>query len=339
MARSDLVINLVKAGITGDIADARATAEAIAADERAKRHVGVADRITRTLDSINALELSNKGRSGQRVQDKSGGILRREPRRAFSDLYLDPRVRAVCEELVEEQHRSDVLRAYGLEPRHRVLLSGPPGNGKTSLAEALANELALPWFTVRYEAVITSYLGETAQRLRRLFDYVRTEPCVLFFDEFDAIGKERGDVHETGEIKRVVTSLLLQLDDLPSYCVLVGATNHPELLDRATWRRFEIRLELRKPTSKQLISYFSERLSDLGDHPGYTPKRLYEAVSPTSFSEAEDFFLDLNRRIVLSQGTRALKSVLDERVRVFASRHYAPSPSIDNEQSVDSSPS
>jgi SpoVK/Ycf46/Vps4 family AAA+-type ATPase len=110
------------------------------------------------------------------------------------------------------------------------------------LAEALAFELAVPFFTVRYDAIITSYLGETAQRLRRLFDFIRTEPCVLFFDEFDAIGKERGDIHETGEIKRVVTTLLLQLDDLPSHCVLVGATNHSELLDRATWRRFQLSL-------------------------------------------------------------------------------------------------
>ena len=245
MARSDLIVSLVKAGIKGDPAEVRATAEAIAADERAKRHSGVADRIARALDTIEPAS----GNGGQfrprlRLRDGSGGILRREPRRSINDLYLEPGVRAACDELIEEQRRADVLRAHGMEPRHRLLLAGPPGNGKTSLAEALAYELALPLFTVRYEAVVTSYLGETAQRLRRLFDYVRTEPCLLFFDEFDAIGKERGDLHETGEIKRVVTTLLLQLDDLPSYCVLVGATNHPELLDKAAWRRFELRLEL-----------------------------------------------------------------------------------------------
>ena len=178
----------------------------------------------------------------------------------LTTLYLEPGVRAACDELIEEQRRADVLRAHGMEPRHRLLLAGPPGNGKTSLAEALAYELALPLFTVRYEAVVTSYLGEPAQRLRRLFDYVRTEPCLLFFDEFDAIGKERGDLHETGEIKRVVTTLLLQLDDLPSYCVLVGATNYPELLDKAAWRRFELRLELGNPSMKQMMAFFADRL-------------------------------------------------------------------------------
>jgi len=177
---------------------------------------------------------------------------------------------------------------------------------------------------VRYDAVVTSYLGETAQRLRRLFDFVRTEPCLLFFDEFDAIGKERGDIHETGEIKRVVTTLLLQLDDLPSYCVLVGATNHPELLDRATWRRFELRLELGRPGPKQLVAFFSDHLSRLGGQPGYTAKRRCEAVSPDSFSEAEAFFIDVQRRLALSQGTRALRAILDDRVKASSSRRYSP---------------
>ena len=204
--------------------------------------------------------------------------MRREPRRSINDLYLDPWVRAACDELIEEQRRADVLRAIGMEPRHRLLLARPPGNGKTSLAEALAYELALPLFTVRYECVVTSYLGETAQRLRRLFDYVRTEPCLLFSDEFDAIGKERGDLHETGEIKRVVTTLLLQLDDLPSYCALVGATNHPELLDKAAWRRFALRLQLGHPSTKQMISFFADRLRQFADPPGYTPRWLCESI-------------------------------------------------------------
>ena len=140
------------------------------------------------------------------------------------------RVAQASRELIEEHRRADLLRAHNLEPRHRVLLTGPPGNGKTSFAEALATELAVPLLSVRYESLIASYLGETAVRFSRLFDQVRVRRCVLFFDEFDVVGKERGDVHETGEIKRVVSSLLLQIDALPSHVVAVSATNHPELL-------------------------------------------------------------------------------------------------------------
>lgn len=322
MARSDLIVNLVKAGVRGDVADVRTTAEAIAADERSKKHSGVAERIARVLDAPQPPNGSRQTQPTPRVRDGSGGIQRSEPRRSINELFLDPGIRSACEELIEEQRRADVLRAHGLEPRHRILLAGPPGNGKTSLAEALAYELALPLFTVRYEAVITSYLGETAQRLRRLFDFIRTEPCVLFFDEFDAIGKERGDIHETGEIKRVVTTLLLQLDDLPTYCVLVGATNHPELLDRAAWRRFEFRLKLDTPSEKQMIAFFSHRLKEIGGQPGYTARRLWQAVRPANYSEAEDFFLDVKRRVVLDQNTRELRYVLDDRVKAFAERRY-----------------
>lgn len=335
MARSDLIMNLVKAGVRGDAADARSAAEAIAAEERAKKHTGVADRIVRILDTEQPASVNGQARAVPRVRDGSGGIQRNEPRRSINQLYLDAEVRSACDELVEEQRRADVLRAHGMEPRHRVLLAGPPGNGKTSLAEALAYELTLPLFTVRYEAVVTSYLGETAQRLRRLFDFVRTEPCVLFFDEFDAIGKERGDIHETGEIKRVVTTLLLQLDDLPSYCVLVGATNHPELLDRAAWRRFELRLKLDTPSPTQMIAYFSDRLREFGEQPGYTAKRLYESVVPASYSEAEAFFMDVRRRAILAQGERELRSVLDGRVKVFASRRYRPDEGDGNGRSTD----
>jgi len=339
MARSDLLIDLVKAGVLGDKDRIRTAAEAIAADERAKKHQGVADRISRALEA----KPNGNGKGshrGVRVRDGSGGISRHEPRRSIDSLYLDKEVRSVSDELIEEQRRADVLRAHGLEPRHRILLVGPPGNGKTSLAECFAYELSLPLFTVRYEAVVTSYLGETAQRLRRLFDYVRTEPCVLLFDEFDAIGKERGDIHETGEIKRLVTTLLLQLDDLPSYCVVVGATNHQELLDRAAWRRFEIRLELGAPTKRQLQALFADELRQFKDDvPGYTAKRLSSAVELKSYSEAENFFLDINRRWVLSQGTVSLRSVIDDRVRAWHERTIGTLGGSDDGRTPDTSTS
>lgn len=334
MARSDLIVDLVKAGVSGNAKNVRETAEAIAAEERAKKHTGVADRIVRALDTSHTSAQRGNSR-GLKVRDGTSGIQRKESSRPLSSLFLTKTVKDSCEELIEEQTRSDVLRAHGLEPRHRVLLVGPPGNGKTSLAESLAYELALPLFSVRYEAVVTSYLGETAQRLKRLFDYVRTEPCVLFFDEFDAIGKERGDLHETGEIKRVVTSLLLQLDDLPSYCVLVGATNHPELLDRATWRRFELKLELGKPDRDQFLSYFDNQLDMFETKPGYTAKRLVDAVEPTSFSEAEIFFQDVWRRHILEMGARELRSTIDDRVKAWNKRRVMMSEVRRDDRSTD----
>lgn len=222
------------------------------------------------------------------------------PARCLDDLILSTAVEASVRELVEEQYRVDLLRSYGIEPRNRVLLAGPPGNGKTALAEAIASELALPLLVARYEAIVGSYLGETAQRIDKVFEYSRSRHCVLFFDEFDAIGKERGDLHETGEIKRVVSSLLLQIDSLPSHVVVVTASNHPELLDRAVWRRFQIRLELPRPKQGQVEEWFRRFEERTGLSLGISPRSLARRLAGVSFAEIEDFGNDILRRAVLA---------------------------------------
>jgi len=238
----------------------------------------------------------------------------------LNDIVLSDTSRQAVDQLIEEQQRSGLLRSHGLDPRHRVLLVGPPGNGKTSLAEAIAESLAVPFFVVRYETMIGSYLGETATRLKHVFDYVRTTPSVLFFDEFDAIGKERGDVHETGEIKRVVSSLLMHIDGLPSYSVVLAATNHSELLDRATWRRFQLRLSLPAPTTKELESYFERFLSSLDDRPGVSAAHIAKRLPAISYAEAEEFTLDVRRRDIMTMKERSLKQTIEEQLKLWESR-------------------
>jgi len=147
--------------------------------------------------------------------------------------------------------------------------------------EALAAHLMYPLLVIRYENLIGRYLGETASRLQKVFSYVKTRNCVLFFDEFDTIGKERGDTKETGEIKRT-------------------ASNHPELLDRAVWRRFQLRLELKPPDVKQIecfIELFNKRT---GMNFDYSPKSLSQKLSGYSFSEVEEFCTDVVRQAVLT---------------------------------------
>src|SRR6266849_7627751 len=286
MARSDLLVSLVRAGTAGDKRSFRTAAEAIIAEERAKHHGVLADRLTHLIQSNT---VSGNGiQTLSAVSDGSGRgkdfISEIVPKRRLDDLILPDIVRRAVQELVEEQQRADLLRAHGVEPRHRVLLVGPPGTGKTSLAEGLAEAAAVPFFLVRYESMIGSYLGETAARLKRVFDYARTTPCVLFFDEFDAIGKERGDIHETGEIKRVVTSLLMQVDDLPSYSIIAGATNHPELLDRASWRRFQLRLTLPMPTTQALAMYIENFVRRFEEPLGPSPLSIAKQLGKISFA-------------------------------------------------------
>ena len=319
MARSDLLISLVKAGSSGDARSVRATAEAIIAEEKAKSHNILAERLTK------ALQVNENGYKTAAVLGASNArhrefLLELTPKRRIQDLVLSDINRRACGGLIEEQRRSSVLRAHSLEPRHRVLLSGPPGNGKTSLAEAIAESLALPFFVVRYEAMIGSYLGETAARLKRVFDYARTTPCVLFFDEFDAVGKERGDEHETGEIKRVVASLLMQMDDLPSYTIVVAATNHSELLDRAAWRRFQLRLSLKAPSRTELTAYFQGFADSMEEPLGREPATIAKSLGAISYAEAEEFCLDIRRRHVLAMGERPLKNTVEEQLKFWAAR-------------------
>jgi AAA+ superfamily predicted ATPase len=323
MARSDLLISLVKAGTSGDVRGFRSAAEAIIAEERAKRHGVLADRLTKAIQ-VNG---NGQGVYGLAVPNdpvKRGKEFVHEvtPRRRLDELMLPGLSRKRVDELIEEQLRADVLRGHGLEPRHRALLVGPPGTGKTTLAEAIAESIAVPMFVVRYESMIGSYLGETAARLKRVFDYARTTPCVLFFDEFDAIGKERGDTHETGEIKRVVTSLLMQIDELPSYTIVVAATNHPELLDRASWRRFQLRLELPMPTESDLAEFITRFLDGYGEPLSYSPGALAKALGPVSYAEAEEFCLDIRRRQVLAMGETSLKSIVSEQLKMWTSQAH-----------------
>lgn len=317
MARSDLLVNLVKAGSQGDQKLFRRTLEALIAEERAKQHHVVADRLSEFLN--------RDGGGGNKLTSVADWqiqslIHETTPRRSLAELVLPSVVTKICCELIEEQHRRELLRSHNLEPRHRILLIGPPGNGKTALAEALAEALMIPFLIVRYDGVIGSYLGETAIRIRRLFDYVSSRQCLLFLDEFDTLGKERGDVHDTGEIKRVVSSLLLQLDDLPSHVVVVTATNHPELLDRAVWRRFQLRLYLPPPGLKHLEEWLRRFEVRVGEPLGLSPMILARELKGLSFAEVEEFTLDVMRRRVLAGAEGSIKQTIREQLQEWKMR-------------------
>ena len=226
------------------------------------------------------------------------------PLKRLDQLRLAAPTRGALTDLAREHRRAADLEKAGLEPRHKVLLTGPPGNGKTATAHALANLVGLPLMTVRYESVVDSYLGVTTKRLAEVFQSAARRPSVLFFDEFDMVGKERGNGDDVGEMRRVVGALLMQMDAVPARTIIVAATNHPAMLDYAAWRRFDVRLSLPAPTRSELRCFVAEMLRKAGrDGWGLLKADALDtiaaALDPTSYAEAEEFCLGVRRRLAL----------------------------------------
>lgn len=321
MAKADLLCELIKHGLNKNEPGFRKVAEAICAEERSKQHVVLANKIDELLKNYSSYQpnIFRPNTSSMNSFNNTPVQLYTEkiPTKRLDHLQLPENVVKICRDVIEEQTRADLLRSYGMEPRNKMLLIGPPGNGKTSLAEGVAEALMVPLLTVRYDSIIGAYLGETASRLARLFEYAKTRHCVLFFDEFDTIGKERGDQHETGEIKRVVSSLLLQIDSLPSYVITIAATNHDSLLDKAVWRRFQVKLELPKPTRSNLEKWFASFERKMNFSFGLEPSTLAKKIYGKSYAEAEEFAMSVYRKCVLSGFEVKARQITNEQLKLF----------------------
>lgn len=256
MATGKVLRRLIKSGVEGNIEAFRAAAEEVIREERSKQHHLLANDLERIL----------YGRPRQ-FSPSSGPCLApppvdrernlalidlREPVRRLDDVVLSDETRSAVEEVLQEHHHQERLASYGLRAADRLLFYGPPGCGKTLTAEAIASELGLPLAVVRVDAVVSSYLGETAANLRKVFDFATANTAVVLFDEFDALTKERTDQTDHGELRRVVNAVLQMLDAYVGRSVLIAATNHEAMLDVAVWRRFEEVLLFEPPNLEQL---------------------------------------------------------------------------------------
>jgi SpoVK/Ycf46/Vps4 family AAA+-type ATPase len=176
-------------------------------------------------------------------------------------MVLDAPTQARLARIVREQRARHKLRGFGLEPRRKLLLIGPPGTGKTMTAGALAGELHLPLFVIRLDSLITKFMGETAAKLRLVFDAMESSRGVYLFDEFDSIGAQRALPNEVGEIRRVLNSFLQFIEHDTSDSLILAATNHPDVLDRALFRRFDDVIQYRLPDTQAVLQALQTKLA------------------------------------------------------------------------------
>ncbi|MFZ0715754.1 AAA family ATPase [Mycobacterium sp.] len=223
----------------------------------------------------------------------------KEPDRLLGELVLDSKLLRTMEGLIAEVHQWPTLDAAGVPRRQRLLLEGPPGCGKTTAAEALATELGRPFLMVRLDAVVSSYLGETASNLRRILEYADKAPFVVLFDEFDSLGRSRDDAAEHGEMKRVVTAFLQMTDRYRGPSLLLAATNHPGLLDFALWRRFDEVLTFRKPTVAEIRRLLRLRLKHVR-HDSIDIDACASALKGRPHAAAEKLVNDARRHAIVN---------------------------------------
>ena len=255
MSAARHMIALLKSHLEGDDKEFLSVAMQAAAHEARLGHVAVAQQLRDLIDESKRRSSAVGRRSGQLVVLEPRGELAsllsvQTPDLRFSDMALPDTLSYRLKLVLLEQRQQKRLREHSLSPRRKLLFLGPPGSGKTMTASALAGELHLPLFTIMLEGLITKFMGETAAKLRLVFEAIRQTQGVYLFDEFDALGTHRGQSNDVGEIRRVLNSFLQLLEKDNSHSLIVAATNHPELLDRALFRRFDDVIEYKLPDPK-----------------------------------------------------------------------------------------
>jgi SpoVK/Ycf46/Vps4 family AAA+-type ATPase len=321
MATAEQLKALLESHVEGDDDRFFAVVIQLAAHAARQGHGKLAQELRDLVDKAKLASGSPQGRGGSRspvpVAQPRGELASllaaTYPKARLGDLVLTPEIRSHLERIVVEQRQREKLAERGLHARRKILLVGPPGTGKTYSARALAGELHLPLFSVLLDGLITKFMGETAAKLRLVFDAVARNRGVYLFDEFDALGGERGNPNDVGEARRTLNSFLQFLEQDESESVLVAATNHVGLLDRALFRRFDDIIEFALPDEKLAIAAMRARVAAIG-----APKVEWRAMGRVamglSYAEIVKACDDASKEAVLHDRTeispKALRAAL-----------------------------
>ena len=288
MASADQLKALVKSHISRDDNQFYSVAMQVAAHEAKAGHGKLAEELRDMIDVAKTRSISSEPGKLVPLARPRGELANlldvSYPKNRLADMVLDPVVLEQLQRIMKEQRLHARIREHGLSPRRKLLLVGPPGTGKTMTASALAGELGIPLFLVRLDSLITKFMGETASKLRQVFDAIADIRGVYFFDEFDAIGSQRGAANDVGEIRRVLNSFLQMIEHDQSNSLIVAATNHPEVLDYALFRRFDDVVEYHLPTPVQALDLIRSRLGAFAPKP-FKREGLVEQAQGLSYAE------------------------------------------------------
>lgn len=248
------------------------------------------------------------------------------PDARLGDLVLTKALAERLQRVLLEQRQRDTLAKHGLSPARRILLTGPPGTGKTSTARVLAGELGLPLFAIRLDTILTKFMGETAAKLRLVFDALAETRGVYLFDEVDALGGERAAQNDVGEIRRILNSFLQFLEEDTSESIIIAATNHPQLLDNALFRRFDTVMDFTLPDDASVEAVIGNRLASF-QISNLSWSRIVPAARGLSHAEIATAAETAAKRAVLDGRTRVrtdeLVAALEERPRSGSHRERA----------------
>jgi SpoVK/Ycf46/Vps4 family AAA+-type ATPase len=292
MATSEQIKALIQSHTRGDDGRFMSVAMQIAATAARSGHERLAEDLRKLIDAarVDRSHASSSLHSGPPVAiaqptGELGGLVAASfPKTRLSSMVLSTTLRRRLDRVLEESRQSERLLQHALRPRRKLLLTGPPGTGKSMTAEALAGELGLPLLRIQFHALITKFMGETAAKLNLVFASMQRQKGVYFFDEFDAIGAHRGATNDVGEARRVLNSFLMFLEDDRSEGLIVAATNVVEMLDAALFRRFDDVIEYDKPKGAMIDELVRNRLAafEISD---WNPAKLRRAASKLTHAE------------------------------------------------------
>jgi SpoVK/Ycf46/Vps4 family AAA+-type ATPase len=322
MATAEQLKALMRSFAEGDTTRFLSIAMQVAAQEARAGHSKLAQELRALIDQakergvIAAQQPQRPLLLAQPKGELAGLLSLNYPKTRLADMVLEESTRARLERVLHEQRQGELLRSHALRPRHRLLLVGPPGSGKTMTAAALSGEMSLPLFSIQLDGLLTRFMGETASKLRLVFDAMRTTRGVYLFDEFDAIGGHRTATNDVGEIRRVLNSFLQFIEQDESNGLIIAATNHAELLDEALFRRFDDVLEYKAPPKDLVARAIENRLGQ------YMPTdralgELAESAEGLSFAEIVRACDDALKEAVMSEQRSVGGETL---LRAFAER-------------------